>query len=223
VSVATLNLAEIEYLEANDDDFRGFLRRFLVKTYVDFVDGLYDDICHVLTQLETNIHLYPEDEYEDATTQRIVDMLSVMGYTASHNKASGGSVDITVELTRRRWKWISEAKKFNSVADLREGYLQLATRYRPGLAGAQKAFGALFGYLRRPNAAQAVTAWKDELVTIPEASGSTLEPCTRRGPLAFYSEHQHAALGVPFRVWHVCVPLYFDPKDKSGRTAKKYK
>ena len=218
-----ISLSQLEYLATQDVAFQGAIRRWTVQTYGNFLDVLYDDLSLVIEQLETNCQQYPLDENEDATTQRIVDMLAVMGYSANHNAASGGNVDITVELTRKRWKWIAEAKRFNSTSDLRAGYLQLATRYRPGLPDKQKAHAGLLGYLRRPKASRALTNWQEALRKMPEASGSTFDLCTRRGPMAFYSEHEHEVMGVPFRVWHVCIALHFDPKDKSGLTAKKYK
>lgn len=106
--------------------------------------------------------------------------------------------------------------------DMREGYLQLATRYTPGNGSLSATYGGLVGYLRRENSAKCMSSWMEHFKADVNAQ-ATITPCNRRGPLGFISEHEHSSLGIPFRIWHFCVSLHFDPQDKSGRTAKKYK
>ncbi len=216
-----LTIERLESLAEEDVTVQHFLGRLFASSYEEFLEVLSDDLITIVKLLEQNPQPYA-DESEDATTQRIVDMLSVMGYTANHNAQSGGNVDITVELIRKKYKWIAEAKKFTSVTDLREGYLQLATRYRPGTDSSGIAHGGLLAYLRRPNAVSCVESWQAHLQTLEVASGAALTACPRRHKLGFISEHPHKEFGIPFRVWHVCIVLSFDPKDKSGRDSQKY-
>jgi hypothetical protein len=219
---AAFSLAMLAELGKHDSFLSNTIRRATVGTYDDFLEVLYDDLKLVIDRLEENPQNYP-NESEDATTQRIADILWGMQYTASHNLAAGGNVDLTVELRRMNFKWIAEAKKFESVTDMREGYLQLSTRYRPGMGPGGVMHGGMIGYLRRPDAATHMKSWRDALPSVPGAAASVLSDCARRYALGFQSEHKHQAFGLPLRVWHTCVVLTFEPQDKSGRTAKRYK
>jgi hypothetical protein len=216
-----LTLAKIETLASNDVFIANLLRRIATQTYEEFLDVLYDDLMLAVHRLEQNPQHYRE-EHEDATTQRLLDILFGMSYTASHDMQSGGNVDVTIEFTQKRMRWIGEAKRFNSVSDMRAGYLQLATRYTPGAGAVDSAYGGLIGYLRRKNAAGCMDTWKSHFATEVETDAK-FEPCSRRGSLGFISETSHQALGIPFKVWHLCVVLYFQPQDKSGLAAEKYK
>ncbi|SDO16232.1 hypothetical protein [Polaromonas sp. JS666] len=219
---ASFSLAAVEEAAKNDFYVANLLRRVTVSTYDEFLDVLYDDVKLVIERLEDNPQNYP-DESEDATTQRIADILWGMQYDASHNTQAGGNVDLTVSNPRRQFKWIAEAKKFADIGDMREGYLQLATRYRPGMAPGGVMYGGLIGYLHRPNAAEHIRSWRDAFASLPVASGNVLADCARRYALGFNSEHNHQTFGIPLRVWHTCVVLHFAPEDRSGRTAKRYK
>lgn len=218
---SALSLANVLELAKHDVFMRNWLRRVTLTTYDEFLNVLYDDLQLVIERLEENPQDFP-DEPEDATTKRIADILWGMQYTASHNLAAGGNVDLTVAITRLNFKWIAEAKKFGSVTDMREGYLQLSTRYKPGMGSNGIMYGGMIGYLRRPDAAAHMKSWRDALPAVPGAEKSVLADCARRYALGFQSEHTHADFGVPLRVWHNCVVLTFQPQDKSGRTAKRY-
>jgi len=197
------------------------LRRFTVTTYDEFLSVLYDDIKLVIERLEENPQDFP-DEPEDATTKRMADILWGMQYSASHNLAAGGNVDLTIAISRLNFKWIAEAKKFASVTDMREGYLQLSTRYRPGMGSDGAMYGGMIGYVRSSNAAAFMKRWRTSFLNVPGAENSIVTDCSRRYALGFQSEHTHQDFGVPLRVWHNCVVLTFQPQDKSGRTAKRY-
>lgn len=218
----SFTLERVSELAKTDVYVRNALRRILVSTYDDFLDVLYDDLKLVFERLEENPQDFL-DESEDATTKRMADMLWAMQYTASHNRASGGNVDLTVEITRMNFKWIAEAKKFSSVSDMRAGYLQLSTRYRPSMGANGVMYGGMIGYLRKSNAAAHMARWRATLPTVSGAENSVLSDCTRRHKLAFQSEHSHQDFGVPLRVWHNCIVLAFNPQDKSGLAAKRYR
>lgn len=218
----SLTLERLSELAKRDVFVRNAIRRIMVSTYDDFLDVLYDDLKLVIERLEENPQDFL-DESEDATTKRLADMLWAMQYTASHNRASGGNVDLTVEITRMNFKWIAEAKKFASVSDMRAGYLQLSTRYRPSMGTNGVMYGGMIGYIRTPNAAAHMTRWRKTLPTVSGAESTVLSDCARRYALAFQSEHAHKDFGVPLRVWHNCVVLTFSPQDKSGRSAQRYR
>ena len=219
---ASFSMASLVEAAKHDVRLAGLTRRIFASTYEDFLDVLHDDLKLVIERLENNPQDYP-DESEDATTKRIADMLWGMQYEASHNLQAGGNVDLTIEMPRRQFKWIAEAKKFSSLTGMNEGYLQLATRYRPGMGSGGVMHGGLIGYLRRPNAVKHMNDWKVAFPALATVSESLLSDCPRRHSLGFISEHGHQDFGMPFRVWHVCVVMHFAPKDKSGRTAKRYK
>lgn len=211
------NIAEAakhDYLLAN------LLRRITVSSYDEFLDALYDDMNLVIERLEGNPQNYP-NESEDATTQRIADILWGMQYSASHNVQAGGNVDLTI--SKNNFKWIAEAKIFKNVGDMREGYKQLATRYRPGMGSKGVMYGGLIGYLHRENAADQIGRWKTAFSKMTVANGHVLTDCARRYALGFNSEHKHKDFGTPLRVWHTCVVLHFSPQDISGCTAQRYK
>lgn len=218
---SSFSLQNVVDLAQNDVFIRNFLRRITATTYDEFLSVLYDDLKLTIERLEENPQDFP-NETEDATTKRMADILWGMQYSASHNLAAGGNVDLTVAITRMNFKWIAEAKKFESVTDMREGYLQLSTRYRPAMDSNGVMHGGMIGYLRRPDAAGSMKNWRDALPTVPGAEKSVLADCSRRNALGFQSEHAHKDFGLPLRVWHNCVVLTFEPKDKSGRAAKRY-
>ncbi len=212
-------VADLLRISNGDPFIAGILERATISSYEDFIRVLYADLHRCVKFLESQAHVI-EDEHEDSTTGRILTHLDGAGYSARPANR-GGNVDLVIELSRLGYTWIGEAKKFDSVADLREGYLQLATRYVPGSTSTGKSYGGLFGYLRRPNAVQHVEEWKREFLTIPIAQGAKIRPCNMLGPFAFYSEHNHQASGAPFEVWHVCLKLLVLPQDKSAVTSKK--
>lgn len=218
---SSFSLDNVFELAKHDVFMHNLLRRITVTTYDEFLSVLYDDIKLVIERLEENPQDFL-DEPEDATTKRIADILWGMQYSASHNLAAGGNVDLTVAITRLNFKWIAEAKKFGSVTDMREGYLQLSTRYKPGMGSNGVMYGGMIGYLRRPDAATHMKSWRETLPSVPGAEKSVLADCARRYALGFQSEHTHKDFGVPLRIWHNCVVLTFEPQDKSGRTAKRY-
>jgi hypothetical protein len=217
---ARLTADYINALALADVNVKNWVRRQTVTTYAEFLDVLYDDLKLIVERLEENPQNFLE-ESEDATTQRLIDIAFGFGYTAQHVQ-KGGNVDVTISIARQNFHWIGEAKKFDDVGDLREGYLQLSTRYRAAMDVDGLMHGGLIGYLRRPNAKECMEAWENHFSELTVAAGNVRTPCPRRGPLAFVSEHAHQDFGTLLRVWHLCVQLHFSPKDRSGRTAQRY-
>lgn len=214
------SISNIRAYGENDPVIRGFESRARVGTYAEFVEALYDDIRDAVAY----ISLSPQhflNESEDATTHRLMGVLYGKGYRCSQTNA-GGNIDITVENIVLSFRWIGEAKKFESLPNLREGYLQLATRYIPGTDETGIGYGGLIAYLRRPDAATLMADWRKEFESMEVTSGCSIQSCTRLPGRAFKSEHKHDSSGLPFRVWHLCVQLYHKPQDKSARASVKY-
>jgi hypothetical protein len=214
------SISNIRAYGEKDPVIRGFSKRVSVETYSEFVDALYDDICDSVK----HISLSPQhflNESEDATTHRLMGVLHGKGYRCQQTNA-GGNIDITVENIQLNFRWIGEAKKFNSVSNLREGYLQLATRYIPGTDEFGIGYGGLIAYLRRSDVAKLMNDWQVEFKAMEIAAGCSVQSCIRLPGRAFNSEHKHQSSGLPFRVWHLCVQLFHNPKDKSALGSAKY-
>jgi hypothetical protein len=139
--------------------------------------------------------------------------LRQLGYLADHDSKQGGHVDLTVSHFIKPWKWLGEAKHFNNVGNLREGFLQLTTRYSN--ASPNENQGGVLAYLKRAKAKQQMDKWREEIKTLG-LENLVFEECQNRPGIAFFSTHEHETSGMPYRVRHMCVMLHFDPQDKSG-------
>ncbi|WP_016834616.1 hypothetical protein [Herbaspirillum lusitanum] len=218
-SSENFSLDKIETLVRGSENVQNFLRSQLVSSYEEFVEVLYDDLDLVISKLESNPQYYADDG-EDKITNAMANMLTMTYYDASHGSTAGGSVDLTVKGKNPLWTWIGEAKIFSSITDLKEGFLQLTTRYRTGSPNNSQ--GGILAFTKRPLAADLMRDWQNTVrdMSLPDFSERI---CERRSGLAFYTTHKHEASGIPFRIRHNAVSLYFHPKDKSGRAAAKYK
>lgn len=211
-------VADALRLQALDAMLAGYVAKLTVSSYEDFVNGLYDQIQRCIGSLENHKHII-ENESEDATTTRIIMFLEGAGFKARQQTAAG-NVDIYIENLEHGYKWIGEAKKYDSVTSIAEGFKQLTTRYSVGADKSGKGYGALIGYLRRPDSKSLIEDWKKTIEALPEATNVQFSDCTRMAPFAFISEHDHQSTGYPYQTWHICVQLHVDPKDKSGVKSK---
>jgi hypothetical protein len=213
------SLDAIEALLARSQYAQNMVRKELVNDYKDFIEVLYDELDLILTKLETNPQFYYSDD-EDKITHSIVTMLQMRNYAATQGTTSGGNVDITVIGPNPQWSWIAEAKIYNSLTALREGFLQLTTRYRN--ANPIFADRALLAYTKRDDAAGHLKNWDDEVQNLGLINYSRSN-CNRRGSLAFYTSHKDKSTSQTITIRHTAICLYHLPEDKSGRNAKKYK
>lgn len=216
-----LTVERLQFLIEEDIYIQGMLERRLARTYGEFLTRLQADIVLAVGELALNPELFL-DESEDATTIRLLLVLKGMGYTADHNNAGGGNIDVVVRQVRRGFRWIAEAKKFNDIGTMRDGFVQLSTRYVPGDDNAGSCYGGMIGYLRRPNAVQCMKDWRDHFPTIDQATDAAVENCELLGPFAFNSSHTHKESGLPLKLWHVCVRLFHGPEDKSAQRSQKH-
>lgn len=197
---------------------RNMVRQRYVKTYDEFIDVFYEMLDYCIGRLEENPQHHQEDT-EDQLTHQLVNLLQVAGYNVTQGETGGGNKDITVRWLNPDWSWIGESKKYHSLTDVREGFLQLTTRYRN--SNPLYTQGGLIAFTLRPKAAALIKEWMDEAATM-KLDNFRAEDCPRRPKLAYISYHDHVASGLPCKIRHIAVVLYFHPEDKSGRTAKKY-
>lgn len=211
----SFSIASIRALQQVDPGLTRYLERTLAATYSDFLAVLHADLHAAATRLEENPQFIP-DEPEDATTRRLLDMLSFAGYGTEHGSSAGGSVDITIRAPRAGYRWIGEAKKYTSVSALKQGFLQLTTRYKAAMDERDCIHAGLIAYLREPNTKSRVEAWKSYFQAEVASGQCELSECTLRPQRAFHSTHTDATHGVPSHVWHVCLNFFHEPQDASG-------
>jgi len=185
------------------------------RARVDAVDAAIDWAVSELTK--TARHNLQASE--DSLTLQIVINLKAMGFQASHDTDVGGHCDIVIE-GRDNFLWLAEAKIHGNYPWLLKGFRQLTSRYSTGLAGQND--GGLIIYSRRARIDRMMQAWSKHLRD--KERGISLAPCPR-APLAFVSMQTHVRTGDQFKIRHVPVSLYFDPKDRpttssAGRSTK---
>lgn len=215
-----ISLTDLGAMVARSEYAFDMLKKEYSTSYEDFVESVYDNIDKAFGKLEENPqHHSPEEVGEDKITNSIADMLVMAGFDARQGQTQGGNIDLTVKGKKSGWSWIGEAKIFRDTNALREGFLQLSTRYRN--ASPLKAQAGILAYTKRKNAAGCLAEWQAEVANMG-LDGFSISPCSRRGQLAFYTIHNHEASGLPIRVRHTAIVLYHLPKDKSGLSAQKY-
>lgn len=213
-SIENLSLKKLEKLQTYIPELAGFPSRVLADTYEEFIDVLYKDIDKIVLLKEENPELYQNDT-EDRITVDIKNHLCLLGYNASHEEKIGGHADLVVR--KKDFLWIGEAKIHRNYDYLWEGFLQLTTRYSTGDYNQKD--GGLLIYIRNENAIKIINNWKNHLAT-KNLKDYSSKPCLNRN-LAFFSNHQHEKTGQLFKVKHIGIMLYFNPKDKSAIRRKK--
>ncbi|WP_171941295.1 hypothetical protein [Herbaspirillum rubrisubalbicans] len=212
------SLREVESILA-DDDLQNFLRRKLAATYDEVIDILYEELDLIIADMERNPQHYIEKE-EDEITGAVVSALRHRSYSATQGTTSGGNVDITVSWPKHSdWTWICEAKIYNSIKSLDDGYLQLTTRYQNASLIHDKR--GLLAYTKRPKASALLKQWDDHLAR-KDLDGYSRTECKSRPQFSFYSTHVDPKGGHLVPVRHLAVALYHMPQDTSGKNAKKY-
>lgn len=194
------------------------LARLAARTFEDFVTILYADLDDIIKLMESNPQRHQPDD-EDKLTYFVASMLRQRQYRARQGEVRGGSVDLTVEGHKDAFVWTSEAKIFYSLPAVREGFLQLHTRYSPADLEHHKT--GLLIYIKREGSADLMKTWRDELGAMSLKDLRT-DDCPTRPKLAFLSEHKSRRSGLSAVTRHMSVSVFQDPEDKSGRTAKKH-
>jgi len=192
------------------------LQRISAASYRQFVKALHHDIEAILVDMERNRERFLEFS-EDQLTFHISSILIERGYTASCGRQQSGSVDLTVQRIAKGYVWTAEAKIYKQLDNIREGFLQLSTRYSPG--DFEEAHTGMLIYVQTANALEKLQTWRSDVTGRPN---TTVRDAVTRPQLSFESIQVHDTSGLEFEVKHWIVALYFKPQDKSGRTAKRY-
>ncbi len=217
-----IGLEDLCKIKGGDKKFIRYLKRInleIEEDYPEFISVLYADLDDISYNFNKNPQRRAEDT-EDRLTDEIVSALNLLGYTADHDRESGGHVDVTVELGSH--SWIGEAKIHQGPAYLYEGFLQLATRYRPASGNWKHNHGGMLIYIQKQkNAAKLKQEWKDHLACKFVEQGEAIEFADCKNNIfAFNSTHNHEISGLEFIVRHIPFLLTHEPKDKSGRNRK---
>lgn len=217
-----MGLEDLSKIKGGRQKFIRCLKRETLATeenYPEFIAILYEDIDDISYNFNKNPQRRSEDS-EDRLTDEICSSLGLLGYTADHDKESGGHVDVTVELGPH--SWIGEAKIHKGPAYLYDGFLQLTTRYRPASGNWKHNQGGMLIYIQSmKNVSQINQEWKDHLANkFTERSESIQFADCEKNIFAFHSTHQHEITGRDFIVRHIPFLLTHKPQDKSGRNRK---
>lgn len=189
-------------------------------SYEDFLSQLYEDVdiaCSCIledvekhlslseTQISSSIWLYLKG-------RRI--------YHVEKDSDINGNVDITVRT--EKYKWLAEAKIWSSNSYLNEGYLQLTERYSKGEK--KNNHGGMFIYIKpeseQTNESTVIENWKAYLQET--YAGIELSDCELDNS-RFFSKAKHSGTNHDYYIRHIPLTLLHIPRDKSGRTAQKYK
>jgi len=193
-------------------EYEDVVRRKAPLSYEEWVTRLYREVDRALKGMQDAAHEFL-DCSEDALTHILLIGLRGARYRASA-KTVRGNVDIVVESDDEEFRWLGEAKKFTgSHVHIKEGFLQLMTRYTDGTDGA----AGLLVYVNQTSCAKVVAKWRER---VRAAEFATVDTQDDSRPLTFRSTHTHEVSGLPVTVRHHVVPMRFTPKDKSARNSK---
>ena len=148
---------------------------------------------------------------EDSLTTDVVTSLRNMGFQASHDTTVGGHCDIVIE-GRYNFLWLGEAKIHSTYEWLLEGFDQLDSRY--ATAARHQDRGGLIIYCFGARVDRVMDEWAKRL-TEERPEVHVEDRCEEE--LCFTSAHLHERTGKNYRVRHVPMSLYWNPKGK-GRT-----
>lgn len=175
------------------------------KARLEAVRAVLDYACN---ELEINKHL-KQNLDEDQLTIEICQFLSGLGFQPRHDEQVGGHCDIVIR-GKDLFLWLAEAKWHDGYGWLDKGFKQLSTRYSTGVRGQDQ--GEVLIYCKNRNAKAMLERWRAELTARNEGVEVFDDPGGDQ--LVFWSEHQHDASGLQFRVRHKVLSLHHKPADK---------
>ncbi|MEP6483354.1 MAG: hypothetical protein ABJB01_02810 [Rudaea sp.] len=177
-------------------------------SYTQFIELVEQGLLYSTAQIWANPKFYVELN-EDQITHYICSALDCLGFDASFNSFQGGHCDVTVKIAFG-YVWLGEAKIDHDYEWLNKGYHQLTTRYSTGQVNQNN--GGMLIYCKKPRIDTIMEKWKIRLEE--GAPGVTLTDWPESAS-AFYSVAKHERTGADFRVLHLPISIYFNPKDKA--------
>lgn len=199
-------MSSIVEMAADFDSYQDhdtFIQR--VNHHIDIASKLVSEVRHLA-----------HTESEDAITARLYQYLTGEGMKVGIGNCSSGEVDLCIK--HGPYKWVGEAKIFNSLTAAIEGMLQLSTRYTTG-HGDESHCGVLL-YVKTNTLRKKITALKTRYTILSDLFSDILVNNCKTCNQALITQHSHVSSGDPFTVRHKFVNLYFHPEDKSGRINK---
>lgn len=148
-----------------------------------------------------------EDRGEDELSMQIVNMLTMSGIPAQHDRHINGHCDIVVD-NYSGFMWLGEAKIHKDYGWLDDGFLQLSSRYGTAMEG--RNHGELIIYHRAGKSKSVLTEWRDRLLKQHEDVKLTEDIADPK--LYFRTKHTCPNSGCDYYVRHSIVPLLHDPK-----------
>lgn len=191
-------------------------------TYEDFVKILYTQIDEIVSDMISTSEDFV-DASEDYISNKICSSLVDRKFNAVREANENGNADIRIKLGS--YKWIAEAKRATAVTNVREGLLQLLTRYAKGEGNATS--GGLFIYIQGDDEREGVfmKKWIDtELPKIKESKVIEIistSPCDLK-PTCYISKLIHPDSKNGYSLRHIPIGFFHNPKDKSARNSKKH-
>lgn len=178
-------------------------RRQIVEDAIDCIAAEFQETPH-----------HRSDRDEDGLTIDVVTSLKHMGFYATHDEDVGGHCDIVVR-GKDSFLWLAEAKIHNAYDWLAKGYQQITTRYSTGMPGQDA--GALVIYCKAANVKGIMDKWREHFAGLFKEA--VIVDC-EKSPLSFVSTCTHPRSGLLFRIRHVPVSVWHDPKDGDCRRKK---
>lgn len=198
------SIADIEVLSKYDTEIKGLFNRKFAANNEAFVQQLYIDIDDAIHNLETQKHMYQQDQWgEDELTSVIITFLKGRNYDAEHDTQHGGHVDIIVKHQLGRFEWIGEAKLWGGPAYIYGGWNQLNTRYGSGTC--RDNHGGMLIYVKIRESSKRLDAWREYFANEVSDAVITLD---EENALRFTSASSHPATSQPYYVRHMAVSLF---------------
>lgn len=188
-------------------------------TYEQFINLLYQNIDEIVSELLSNSEDFINAD-EDYISNCICRSLVDRRFTAVREVQENGRADIRVK--KGSFKWIAEAKRATSMTNVREGFLQLLTRYSKGEGNATS--GGLFIYIQGETCKEAefMLKWiNNELVKQKVAKIMSSNSCVLK-PTCIITTLIHPGSSNEYKLRSMPISFFHNPQDKSGRKAKKY-
>lgn len=192
-------------------------------TYEDFINLLYPQIDEIVSDMISSSEDFANAN-EDYISNKICSSLNDRKFNAVREARENGNADIRVKLGS--FKWIAEAKRATSITNVREGLLQLLTRYSKGEGNATS--GGLFIYIQGTDEREGIFMRKWINNELPKIHASTVikiistTPCSFK-PTCYISNLIHPDSKNDYKLRHMPIGFFHNPKDKSARKSQKYK
>ncbi|MGL3104850.1 hypothetical protein [Bradyrhizobium sp. BR 1432] len=201
-----ISFAELNGLFGNSEPDQIRFRAMFAASHADRLSAVNRAIDWIVLE-HSKTRQHRQGRGEDALSIDIVTDLKALGFQASHDTQYGGHCDIIIE-ARDGFLWIGEAKIHDSYDWLLKGFQQLDTRYSTGLPGQDA--GGMIIYFFGQNLLGMMKKWCERL---SEARPDVEISQCAANPLILNTHHVHKGSGLPFRVRHTPINLYFKPED----------